>query len=1082
MADPTIFASYQTATAASPSKQDTVAAFTEAGAEPWSKSELEAHRMIPDGTGVIVLPMSGDPHRYDASGALTWSWTPPHPTLRAWDGVADGLGNSYLLYQFDDAIQVYALNSSGVSTTLVDIAWNALEPTFQVASGVSIELSRDGSMLFVLVDDWGYDKIGLLGIDTTTGAVVWEMVVRTDKAVTNITRWSTVRRDPASNTLFLATIGMDATDTYHRVKIMRLDFAGEPTTAPTETWTEEPQTESDNNWIGAFAVTADGLYVGYGASVSGGGDPHILTKYDHAGTLQWRVSNANYWTWSASVDFNSIAATDTVVMVGIANQRDTFPSDRWGFVLLNASTGATITTGVLPLEAYDTYAATGPGNTIVTPGPVPPGFPALDSPVRVDLSEDFTSRFTDAGISIDYLPNHEIARAIGQLAAIDDEITANDPLYTFWIATKAWNGGLVTYTGETVLGRLAALEPKSIIKRGPFTAQQALQELLASFQTEATWLTYEPVPELLVQTSVGPFAPQVDAIVLRQPTEDDPGATPATALGWLRQYLSLFEGYVARANQAGALEIVAPPWATAGDAAYFGEFGSETTLVASALYTRSWPWSGTSAVLNVTIVGEGDRGAVAFDDETVTDATPLTYHADLSTIGGDSYTIAWSIHDGRLWLVLTPDSPGITKPYRLFGTATNPAATGPATLTLPDSAVRLGETSELDIGYVVNHCQVRSQGQQFVEGTEAWSPAYIDFEPDPVYPPGMGALTGTAVRWQDGGPRSTWLPDPGGGYGREKVTTSWKVANNGIIDETDPIQLLLKFDAYWSAIVVDYLGQGVPLYTDQITPELYPGNVLFHITDADGVVTNLGEQTLPYTLPAISVPADGREVTLWWHEQRCTMLNMSCGFTEQTIKISFDSNAQELRFRVTGARLADAFGGRGNSTPSPWFMAPRIEMNATATAFTDAGETTTGTFGETEQLGDVAGLAESQTVYGKRKLTIDAGPFHLSAATCLRIAEAIVRARYRPTRVYTFRQGRAFPVRPDHGNTLVSVGSSGVQGPVIAWSYQEAHTPQGSTSEASIKVRATALDQLPGLEAALTDDRLDDGVLGQAVI
>lgn len=720
-----------------------------------------------------------------------------------------------------------------------------------------------------------------------------------------------------------------------------------------------------------------------------------------------------------------------------------------------------------------TYPDAPHGLAIVSPTAPTTSLPALDSPVRVDLSEDLTGRFSDVGIQLDYLPNHDIAKNIGEQITIGDQITPTDPLYTFWIKTKSWRGGLVNYSGETVLGRLDDLEPPTLAQTGPFTARQALTKMLDHFQSAAGgWLTYAALPELLVPTAVGPYAPTIKALVLKQADPNDPTAKRTAALEWLQQYLGLFEGYVLRANQAGELQIVPPAWARAGNSAYFGTYDTPTPITSAAGYTQSWPWSGTQAQLDLQLVGDGDRYSVTYHAETVTAGTPHTFHM---TLTGDAYAITWEITGGELKLTITPDDPGVTKDYNLSGVATNPTPSSGVAKTIPTAAIKMGESSELDVDYVANICEVNSQGQDYVAGFEAWSPAYLDYNPKPIYPAGMGGYTGTAVQWTDSATRTTWLPDPGTGYGREKIDTAWKLADPAtIIEAGTPITLTLGFDAYWSAQPTDYIGNCIPTI-QQIPPEAYPGTVAFEITDADGVTTTEGGG-LPHTLADITLPADGREITVHMYSIRAYV---SYGKAEQILKISFDSTTGEIRIRTVKSVLAQAGGGRGLCAPSPWFLAPRWTLNATATAFTTAAESVTGIWGETDQLGELAGLAESQTTYGKRKLTLDAGPFHLDQATCLAIAEATVRARYQPVRVYTFDQARAYPLRPDDGNSLVQIGTTSIRGTVIARDYQEAHTPQSSASSAPFKIRA--VETLPELAQALAEDRLDIAALDQGV-
>jgi len=1067
MAD--LYLAYQTASAATPSTQNRVEGFT-AAASDWSDALAAPSRIVAASDGVLYLgpPSASDVKKYDASGALAWTWTAPDVNHQL-DAVDDGAGGAYIADSYN---LVRKVDNTGTTV------WTSADPT--AAGGrnygetAGIALSADGSVVFALVSPVitgaGNTDAAVVGIDSSDGSILWVKSLTTDSQtnmlIADLENFM-IRTAPGTDRIFVT-----ASETYSGVAIGRiigLAFAGAVTSAPTVSWANDWTSDhTSKSVLTALDVTSGLVLVGGAHANSGSGNDYIVAAYDATGTLQWRYSGPNFAADNTEVQPFGLAATPSALYVGINYDSVMFPTEWFGWARLDPATGVPSPNGAFPLEAYYVYSAAAPHSATTTT------LPPLDSPVRVDLSEDLTGRFSDVGIQLDYLPNHDIAKSIGERIAIGDQITPTDPLYTFWIKTKSWRGGLVNYTGETVLGRLDDLEPPTLALVGPFTARQALTKMLDHFQSAAGgWLTTAALPELLVPTAVGPYAPTIKALVLKQADPNDPTAKRTTALEWLQQFLGLFEGYVLRANQAGELQIVPPAWASAGNSAYFGTYDNPTPISSAAGYTQSWPWSGTQAQLDLQIIGDGDRYVVTYHAEMVDAGTPNAFHM---TLASDAYTITWEITGGMLTLTITPDDPSVTKDYSLNGVAINPTPTSLVAKTIPTAAITMSENSELDVDYVANICEVNSRGQDYVAGFEAWSPAYIDNNPKPVYPAGLGGLTGTAVQWFDGTNRTTWLPDPGSGYGREKIDTAWKVADPAtIIEAGTPITLTLGFDAYWSAQPLDYVGNCIPT-PKQIAPEPYPDNVAFTITDANGVQTTEGGG-LPHTLADITLPADGREITV---HMLIIRVGVSGGRIEQTLKIGFNSTTGEIRIRTVNSVLAAAGGGRSWCNPSPWFLAPRWTLNATATAFTAAAESVTGIWGETDQLGDLAGLAESQSAYGKRKLTIDAGPFHLDQATCLAIAEAIVRARFQPMRVYTLEQARAYPLRPDDGNSLIQIGTTSIRGTMIARDYQEAHTPQRSVSSAAFRLRA--VETLPELAQALAEDRLDIAALDQGVI
>lgn len=355
------FASYQTGAFA-----DRLASFGTDGAEAWNIPEFQPWRLIPDDSGFITVSSYDTPRRYDAAtGSVVWQYTPPEEFEDAWgfvqsnDAAPDGNGGAFVVLQHpdNDTSAVYHVNSSGAGTHLYTVDRIALGMSFALAD--SIELSSDGSVLFVLVLDLiDNGPVELLGVSASTGALLWREAILS--AIDGGSANATIRRVPGGDTLIVALPGVTTPSNLGRVVVRRLDFASGVSAAPAVTWTTFATGSAEESQVTALAVASDGILVGYGKSAEGGGDAHIATKLDLDGDVLWRLSSPSYAATSPLVSRHSLAVAAGRVLAGVSGDWGQFASLGAGLVLVDWATGERVSAGVLPLELAAVIAVGGP--------------------------------------------------------------------------------------------------------------------------------------------------------------------------------------------------------------------------------------------------------------------------------------------------------------------------------------------------------------------------------------------------------------------------------------------------------------------------------------------------------------------------------------------------------------------------------------------------------------------------------------------------------------------------------------------------------------------------------------------------
>lgn len=173
------------------------------------------------------------------------------------------------------------------------------------------------------------------------------------------------------------------------------------------------------------------------------------------------------------------------------------------------------------------------------------------SAVDVSASEAYPVLQRGVGDSVDFYPATQWGRATHKLTVTRQLAEEH---------TKAYQYG-------TMLGRLSRTNPpqilvdaQEVISKNSMTAQEALTYVLTQWKATHPWLDWEPIPklELGILDSEGKWVePNTRALALLQ-NED----RPRSMRDMLDEFLSIFSGYLLRANSSGKLELIPPPWAT----------------------------------------------------------------------------------------------------------------------------------------------------------------------------------------------------------------------------------------------------------------------------------------------------------------------------------------------------------------------------------------------------------------------------------------------------------------------------------------------------------------------------------------
>lgn len=339
-------------------------------------------RLVADADGVIVCSYNtADPYRLNSDLTVAWTFTRPASTLVTFDAAPDGEGNTYLAYQWNMDGRIYCVDADGVGVlhstiSAASLGWGQVQPE-------SLCLSRDGTVLIVLaVNTSELDDVRLIGVSVASGSVLWTRQLATAAPSTfSGLNFATVRLALSGDAVYASYLGV--TDGYDRPRVARVVFGDGWSSAPTVAWEREPAQDEWAGFLSGMTVTSAGVVVGYSASETGGGDPHIATAFDEDGDVLWRFTDASWVDDGAFTDIFSLAwgdyGTGGFVMLGLYSS-EFFPEEGYGFVLLDDTSGQVNYIDGWPKEVLVTgqVAAWAAGQL---PGPEQPYVPPASEPL-----------------------------------------------------------------------------------------------------------------------------------------------------------------------------------------------------------------------------------------------------------------------------------------------------------------------------------------------------------------------------------------------------------------------------------------------------------------------------------------------------------------------------------------------------------------------------------------------------------------------------------------------------------------------------------------------------------------------------
>lgn len=661
--------------------------------------------------------------------------------------------------------------------------------------------------------------------------------------------------------------------------------------------------------------------------------------------------------------------------------------------------------------------------------------PDLSAPVRVHLSESLTGVFADAQIEVTHLPVDAATVEVGDLRSIDTDLAPDVPWYTWRVNSRADQGGLVTLTGETLLGRLARTHPREalIIVAGQdgVPAQLDLREALRRFLAYYGVPFNPDLPPFFLRAGDEVVVPTPPAFAI-QPNQE----SPESILDWLDKFFAPFRGYAFRADGDDRLVVTPPAWV-------------DTMGLRLAVYRRRQPldrvpardvarapWSTARAPV-VEWSGQVDGAPVS---GSLPD--PLVFNGlDVVTIAGVDVRLTWSSAgvQAMVWPISNPDL-SLGSLYSItfvFRPAT--AAGDGETVTLLPADLAPDATVTVDAERVVNQAVVRVQAIDWQAGQQVMQAAALVLRSPQQL---MAGAFGNNIPY---GPMSDALATPSGflelaNSAAQSGAWFWPADGAVVMQPGGQINVAFEVEEWaeqWRMPSAPHAAAAsVNSYSDSAA------------LPASGVEVKLFDFQFPAQTSVPSYTARGSVYGRWR------------GGSEPGIEVRVGNSP---RFAEWGF-LWEGIGGQ-----TVYFLWGFIlKLNGTGTTFT-TGATTVHRFGYAQDAGsweggaDVPGLSESQAAYPSRSLEVTL-PYPVSEADALAIARGIVEENLHPRAVHQLTlvpsAARGWPLTPADLGRVVDVPSLGLQGRLITISYDEAHAPMGSTSTVLVELEETGA--IPG--------------------
>lgn len=672
--------------------------------------------------------------------------------------------------------------------------------------------------------------------------------------------------------------------------------------------------------------------------------------------------------------------------------------------------------------------------------------PDLSAPVRVHLSESLTGVFADAQIEVTHLPVDAATVEVGDLRSIDTDINPEVPWYTWRVSSRVDSAGLVSLSGETLLGRLARTRPREalilIAGQDGVPDPLDLRECLRRFLTYYGVAFVDDLPAFFLRAGDEVVVPTPPAFVI-QPDQE----SPESILDWLERFFAPFRGYAFRADGDDRLIVTPPAWVdTIGTRLTIYRRRQDLDRYPAVLNTVA-PWTTTRAPV-VTWEGQVDGLPVS---GSLPD--PLEYEAPATDVVFDGVTlrVSWAA-DGVRASVWPPPPIDLTVGSLYSVTFVfRPDGLDGRALELLDADLAPDATMTIDAERVVNQATVRVQALDWQGSQQIMqAAATVLRSPGGVMP---GLFTGNAPF----GPMAEALETPGG----------------------------------FLELVNDTVQAGAWFWPADESVVTQPGGQITVAFEVEEWAEQWRTTSAPHA-PAVNVnnwsdsaqlPANGMEVELFRFQfpRQTSNFAPSPYGARGTVWGRWRAGANPgIELRIGNSHFVEhGFLWEGIGGQSVYFLwGAIVKLNGTGTTFS-AGETTVHRFGYAQAEGgmweggaSVPALSESQAAYPSRSLEVTL-PYPLTEAEALAVARGIVEENLHPRAVHQLtlvpHPDRGWPLTPEHLGRVVNVPSANLAGRLISIGYDEAHTPSASQSTVLVELEETG--SIPGSVTATTHYR-----------
>lgn len=667
--------------------------------------------------------------------------------------------------------------------------------------------------------------------------------------------------------------------------------------------------------------------------------------------------------------------------------------------------------------------------------------PDLSAPVRVHLSESLTGIFADAQIEVTHLPVDAATVRVGDLRSIDTDVTPEVPWYTWRVSSRADQAGLVTLTGETLLGRLARTHPREalIIVAGEDGVPDPLdlRECLRRFLTYYGVPFVDDIPPFFLRAGDEVVVPTPPAFAI-QPNQEN----PESVLDWLDKFFAPFRGYAFRADGDDRLVVTPPAWVDT--------MGLRLTVyrrqIVSTLYafrstaTAPWPWASAPTVTwTANVNGTPSSGVLP---DPLEEDTPVDIDLGALTI-----RVLWA-SDGSISAARHPLPDPFAYPIPTltftFEATYRPDQDQDATITLLPADLAPDATVTIDAERVMNQAIVRVQAIDWQTGQQVMQAAALVLRSPQQL---MAGSFGNNIPY---GPMSDALETPDDFLELANVVAqsgTWFWPADADVVMQPGGQITVAYDvAEWAEqwrlpSAPHAAGAAVNTYSDSAA------------LPASGVEVKLFDFQFPAQTSVPSYTARGSVYGRWRAGD------------EPGIELRVGNSPRFAEFGF----LWEGLGGQ-----TVYFLWGFIlKLNGTGTTFT-TGATSVHRFGYAQDAGaweggaDVPGLSESQAAYPSRSLEVTL-PYPVSEAAALAIARGMVEENLHPRAVHQLTlapsAARGWPLTPADLGRVVDVPNLGLQGRLISINYDEAHAPMGSTSTVLVELEETGA--VPGTRTAV---------------